>query len=237
MSYGTPIWVDAELPIESEKPDTKFQHLMIAQDTGSAIVGPARADIYFGHGEDIGHIAGRIKQYGQFVMLVPRSIEVKSTIDTPLPKPRPKDIVAAARRDKRPAMSRDGKRRRGLSYEDRVLWTHVTKAITPLRTEAPSPADDSADDAPEVAAKPAKHPPKFSKPVKQRQARYRAVAAEAAGTIPRTADAAHEAARRARQAADRRPARPARLHASRGACGVAAFLAQRAMRATRGWCW
>ena len=57
---------------------------------------PARADIYFGHGEDISHIAGRIKQYGKFVMLVPRSVAVKSTIDIPLPKPRPTDIIADA---------------------------------------------------------------------------------------------------------------------------------------------
>ena len=94
--YGTPIWIDAELPIGSEKPDTKFQRLMVAQDTGSAIVGAARADIYFGHGDGIGSIAGRIKQHGQFVMMVPRSVEVKGTIDIPLPKPRPKDIVASA---------------------------------------------------------------------------------------------------------------------------------------------
>jgi DNA-nicking Smr family endonuclease len=60
-------------------------------------------------------------------------------------------------------MSRDGKRRRGLSYEDRVLWTHVTKAITPLRAEALSPADDGAEDTPAVSP-PKKHPPKFSKP-------------------------------------------------------------------------
>jgi membrane-bound lytic murein transglycosylase A len=98
--YGTPIWVDAALPIESEKPETKFQHLMIAQDTGSAIVGAARADIYFGHGEGIGSIAGRIKQYGQFVMLVPRGVSVKGDgtppPEIPLPKPRPKDFIASA---------------------------------------------------------------------------------------------------------------------------------------------
>jgi peptidoglycan lytic transglycosylase A len=95
-TYGTPIWVDAALPIESEKPDTKFQRLLVAQDTGSAIVGPARADIYFGTGDKLGSIAGRIKQYGQFVMLVPRNVEVKGTIDIPLPKPRPTEIVAEA---------------------------------------------------------------------------------------------------------------------------------------------
>jgi membrane-bound lytic murein transglycosylase A len=96
-TYGTPIWIDAELPIESEKPETKFQRLLVAQDTGSAIIGPARADIYFGTGDKIGSIAGRIKQFGQFVMLVPRSVELKGgSDDIPLPKPRPKDIVTAA---------------------------------------------------------------------------------------------------------------------------------------------
>ncbi len=75
--YGTPVWIDADLPIASEKPDTKFRRLMVAQDTGSAIIGPARADIYFGIGEELGLVAGRIKQYGQFVLLVPRNSPVK----------------------------------------------------------------------------------------------------------------------------------------------------------------
>jgi membrane-bound lytic murein transglycosylase A len=99
--YGTPVWIDAELPIESEKPETKFRHLLFAQDTGSAIVGPARADIYFGHGDEISHIAGRIKQNGQFVMLAPQSVSISGTAvatNVPLPKPRPAMIVTAAAR-------------------------------------------------------------------------------------------------------------------------------------------
>jgi membrane-bound lytic murein transglycosylase A len=99
--YGTPIWIDADLPILSEKPDTRFRRLLFAQDTGSAIIGSARADIYFGAGEEIGHIAGRIKQHGQFVMLVPRSVAVNGSgvapaQDIPLPQPRPKAIIADA---------------------------------------------------------------------------------------------------------------------------------------------
>ncbi len=100
--YGTPIWVDAKLPIEGLKPETKFQRLLFAQDTGSAIIGPARADIYWGHGEEVSHIAGRIKQYGQFVMLVPQSVAVTGDAaaptadDVPLPKPRPFEAVADA---------------------------------------------------------------------------------------------------------------------------------------------
>jgi membrane-bound lytic murein transglycosylase A len=101
--YGTPIWIEAELPIDGERPETKFRRLLFAQDTGSAIVGPARADIYFGHGEEISHIAGRIKQYGQFVMLAPQSVTVSGAAVAdaalvPLPKPRPQVTVTAAAR-------------------------------------------------------------------------------------------------------------------------------------------
>ena len=92
--YGTPVWIDAKFPLKGDVPEDTFQRLMVAQDTGSAIRGPARADIYFGHGEDIPHIAGRIKQFGKFVMLVPRSVAVKATIDIPLPQPRPTDLIA-----------------------------------------------------------------------------------------------------------------------------------------------
>ena len=48
----------------ARRSNTKFRKLMIAQDTGSAIIGPARADIYFGAGDEAGKIAGRIKTPG-----------------------------------------------------------------------------------------------------------------------------------------------------------------------------
>src|SRR4029078_5717063 len=60
-AYGTPFFIEAELPIANERAGTKFRRLMIAQDTGSAIVGPARADIYFGSGDEAAQMAGRIK--------------------------------------------------------------------------------------------------------------------------------------------------------------------------------
>jgi membrane-bound lytic murein transglycosylase A len=74
-AYGTLFWIEAELPIASETPDTKFRRLMVGQDTGSAIIGPARADIYFGAGDEAGRVSGRIKQPGRFTMLVPRQID------------------------------------------------------------------------------------------------------------------------------------------------------------------
>lgn len=63
-------------------------------------------------------------------------------------------------------MSRDGKRRRGLTYEDRVLWTTVSKAVKPLQAKARNAADASGDDPQEIpnVPAPARHPPKFKKP-------------------------------------------------------------------------
>jgi membrane-bound lytic murein transglycosylase A len=88
--YGTPFFIQAELPIESEKSESKFRKLMIAQDTGSAIVGPARADIYFGAGVDAGHVAGRIKNPARFVMLMPRALDPSEAGKAmPLPAARP----------------------------------------------------------------------------------------------------------------------------------------------------
>ena len=94
--YGMPVWVEAKFPLNGLAPVDTFQHLMVAQDTGSAIRGPARADIYFGHGEEATHIAGRIKQFGKFVVLVPKDVAVHGEEEKPnaipLPRPRPPEI-------------------------------------------------------------------------------------------------------------------------------------------------
>ncbi len=89
-AYGTPFFISADLPIANEKATTKFRRLVLAQDTGSAIVGPARADIYFGAGDEAARIAGRIKNPGAFVMLLPRALDpVEAGLNTPLPPERP----------------------------------------------------------------------------------------------------------------------------------------------------
>jgi len=68
---------------------------MIAQDTGSAIVGPARADLYFGAGADAGRVSGRLKHAMRFVMLVPKSLDpLARGRRMPLPEPRPADEIA-----------------------------------------------------------------------------------------------------------------------------------------------
>jgi membrane-bound lytic murein transglycosylase A len=88
--YGTPFFIAADLPIVSEKATTKFRRLVVGQDTGSAIVGPARADIYFGAGDEAARMAGRVKNPGDFVMLLPRELDpVEAGSDMPLPPERP----------------------------------------------------------------------------------------------------------------------------------------------------
>src|SRR5207245_6415456 len=86
--YGTPFFIEAKLAIENERPVSPFQRLMIAQDTGSAIVGPARADLYSGAGEDAGRIANRIRNPGRVVMLLPCELHMLAAGE-PLPMPTP----------------------------------------------------------------------------------------------------------------------------------------------------
>jgi membrane-bound lytic murein transglycosylase A len=73
-SYGLPFWIDAVLPWEDGAP-TPFRRLMIAHDTGSAILGPARADIFFGGGDAAGARAGDIRHRGAMVVLLPAGDE------------------------------------------------------------------------------------------------------------------------------------------------------------------
>ena len=88
--YGTPFFISADLTIANEKTATKFRRLVFAQDTGSAIVGPARADIYFGAGAEAARMAGRIRNPGSFAMLLPRALDPALTArDQPLPRQRP----------------------------------------------------------------------------------------------------------------------------------------------------
>ncbi len=97
--YGTPFFIEADLPLASPKSQSPFRRTMIAQDTGSAIVGPARADLYFGAGDEAGQVAGRIRQPGRFAILLPRELDPAAAgARMPLPpvKPLPSEVAANA---------------------------------------------------------------------------------------------------------------------------------------------
>jgi membrane-bound lytic murein transglycosylase A len=69
-SFGTPIFVSAPGLQDFDEPRS-FARLMIAQDTGTAIVGPARGDLFAGCGSEAGDKAGSIKAQARFVILAP----------------------------------------------------------------------------------------------------------------------------------------------------------------------
>jgi membrane-bound lytic murein transglycosylase A len=100
--YGTPFFISAMLPIESTLPTTPFRRLMIAQDTGGAIIGPARADIYFGAGDEAGSVSGRLRHPGRFVMLVPNAISAGPAEEVPLPRTRPSGALLADQEKQEP---------------------------------------------------------------------------------------------------------------------------------------
>ena len=70
--YGTPIWIDTQRPVARKPGATEpYRRLMIAQDTGAAIQGPARGDVFFGGGTQAADWAGRMVSEGRAIVLVP----------------------------------------------------------------------------------------------------------------------------------------------------------------------
>lgn len=71
--YGLPVWIDATLP-DGSGASERLARLTIAQDTGSAILGPARLDLFVGSGAGAGHRAGLIRHPVDFTVLWPRDL-------------------------------------------------------------------------------------------------------------------------------------------------------------------
>ena len=69
-AMGTPIWLDMQSPFSGRV--RPFRQLMIAQDTGGAIRGPVRGDVFWGQGEDAQDIAGSMRARGIMVALIPK---------------------------------------------------------------------------------------------------------------------------------------------------------------------
>ncbi len=69
IPLGVPLWIDTLLPDGSV-----LQRLVLAQDTGGAIRGAARADLFIGQGVEAGRLAGEMKQKGRFYVLLPKAV-------------------------------------------------------------------------------------------------------------------------------------------------------------------
>ncbi len=72
--FGTPVWLDTMAPSGPAGRMETFRQLMIAQDTGTAIKGFARGDIFWGAGEQAALTAGHMKSAGAMTVLLPNDI-------------------------------------------------------------------------------------------------------------------------------------------------------------------
>lgn len=68
VPLGSPVFLSTTMPGSNEP----LRRLVFAQDTGAAIKGAARADFYWGFGDDAGALAGRMKQPGDMWVLWPK---------------------------------------------------------------------------------------------------------------------------------------------------------------------
>ncbi|WP_373235485.1 murein transglycosylase A [Cohaesibacter celericrescens] len=69
-TFGLPFWLQTNLP-SGENEQTPFNQLVFAHDTGSAITGAARGDLFVGTGAQAGQLAGRLQQQTAFFCLMP----------------------------------------------------------------------------------------------------------------------------------------------------------------------
>lgn len=74
LPLGAPVWLDTVAPLDPARP---LRRLMVAQDTGSAIKGPVRGDVFWGHGKLAARRAGHMKQRGRYFLLLPRTVTPK----------------------------------------------------------------------------------------------------------------------------------------------------------------
>ncbi len=71
LPLGSPLWLDTTVPTpEGEIP---LRRLMVAQDTGGAIKGPVRGDVFWGAGDLAEYLAGHMKQRGRLYILLPEA--------------------------------------------------------------------------------------------------------------------------------------------------------------------
>jgi membrane-bound lytic murein transglycosylase A len=70
IPYGVPVWLD----VADAENKVSMQRLVIAQDTGGAIKGPLRGDVFWGFGGRAAQVAGVMKEKGRSYLLLPKRV-------------------------------------------------------------------------------------------------------------------------------------------------------------------
>lgn len=73
IPYGFPIWLQTEL-VKKSREKEKYHRLMVGQDTGSAIKGVIRGDIFFGNGSEAEEKANKMASKGRYYVLIPNNL-------------------------------------------------------------------------------------------------------------------------------------------------------------------
>jgi len=96
LPYGAPLWLSTKRPLTEAElgsgavpadtldgvPVARFRRMMVAQDTGGAIRGAVRGDVFWGAGERAADIAGRMKSRGTYIVFLPRTLGANSSPST-----------------------------------------------------------------------------------------------------------------------------------------------------------
>lgn len=77
-ALGVPVWLESTSPHpDFTMSERKFERLMVMQDTGGAIRGPVRGDVYWGYSADAASIAGRMRSEGRMTVLLPKAVAAR----------------------------------------------------------------------------------------------------------------------------------------------------------------
>jgi membrane-bound lytic murein transglycosylase A len=74
MPLGAPLWLDTTYPAGTPEAGRPLRRLVVAQDSGGAIKGVVRGDLYWGSGDDALRYAGPMKQRGCYYLLLPKAV-------------------------------------------------------------------------------------------------------------------------------------------------------------------
>src|SRR5262245_10506143 len=77
-ALGVPVWLEMMTPNpDAAMPDRVFERLLVMQDTGGAIRGPVRGDVYWGYSAEAASIAGRMRSEGRMTVFLPKAVAAR----------------------------------------------------------------------------------------------------------------------------------------------------------------
>ncbi len=82
VPLGVPVWLDTLDPLDASQP---LRRLLVAQDTGGAINGVVRGDIFFGFGATAAEQAGHMRRQGRYYLMVPRNVVPRTALQGAVP--------------------------------------------------------------------------------------------------------------------------------------------------------